>query len=255
MDSFPHQSLVREIAGAMAWWQDAGVDHDYLDEPARWLTSPETGSGKAADLQAGPDSVTRQTGPATSPVEVPRIGGPAGDRPKCLPDFRNWCMTEASLAIGASRTRIPPRGKAGADLMIVVEQPEAGDNDALLSGPQGRFLEAIVNAMGLTSDRIYLASALPHAMPMPDWKALNEAGLGEILIHHIVLAAPRRLITFGNGIPSLLGNDPTQSSPILPALNQEGRTTPLLTERSLVALTRGKAKAGFWRRWLEWTGA
>jgi DNA polymerase len=109
--------------------------------------------------------------------------------------------------------------------------------------------------MGIGEDQAYFASVLPRHVPMPDWKGLGEAGLAEILALHLQLAAPKRLISFGSNIPPLLGHDPTQSAQNLPILNHEGERVATLSERSLDALSRAKAKAGFWRRWLEWTGA
>jgi len=259
MDSSAHPSpvrdIAREIAGAMAWWQEAGVDQDFADEPAMWLAAAETAADKSGAPRANPANPAQQQSAPPVPVEKPRIGGIRSAWPDNLPGFHDWWRSEESLAAGTTLPRIAPRGEAGAELMIVVEQPEPEDRETLLSGPQGRYLEAIIDAMGLSMDKVYLASLLPHAAPMPDWQALGDAGLGEILAHHVVLAAPKRLLTFGSNIPSLLGNDLTQSSPNLHSFNHEGRTTPLLAERSLVALTRAKAKAGFWRRWLDWTGA
>ena len=145
--------------------------------------------------------------------------------------------------------------------MVIVPQPETGDAEAgqLLSGPQGRLLAAMLPALGLGKDDIYLASALPRAMPAADWDALRVSGLGAILAHHITLASPRRILAFGGNILPLLGHDMPQSPANYLHINQQGASVPAKAIPALAAhdlgllLDRAKSKAGFWHNWLRWT--
>lgn len=137
--------------------------------------------------------------------------------------------------------------------MIVVEEPEAGDSEHLLSGPQGRLLSAMLGAMGLDENACRIASALPRHMPMPDWRGLERQGFGALLAHHIAISAPQRLILLGTNILPLLGNHPTISSDNLPRFNHEGQSVPLFATRGLAALLdRPRWKAGVWQGWLDW---
>ena len=102
------------------------------------------------------------------------------------------------------------------------------------------------------------ASALPRHMPLPDWTALAGAGLGEVVRHHLALAAPARVIAFGSHVSSLLGHDPAKSSP--PAqrfFHLDGATpTPVLAAPALsTLLTRPQGKAGLWQALLDWPDA
>ena len=246
-------TLSREIAGAFAWWREAGVDYDLGDDPIEWITSE--------DAQPPSDRAPRQTIPvadmtaiAEEPVRPP-LGGDRSVWPTEIEAFAAWWMTAPDLDDGPATTRISPRGKHKPELMILVEQPEREDREELLSGPQGKLANAIVKAFGLSIEDTYFASILPRPDIMPDWADLAARGMADIVARHVALAAPRRLIAFGSNIPSLLGNSLTQTPQNLLEINHEGTTTPLLTERSLEALARPRAKAGFWRRWLEWTGA
>ena len=252
MEMATTRSIERDIAGALGWWREAGVDCDFADEAAVWLAEappPEP------ERQAAATAPLRQT---AAPVAAPspnQIGGDKACWPQDLAAFQAWWCSEPTLDESRSGSPVPPRGVAGAAVMVLVEQPEAADADSLLSGDQGTLLAAMLAAMGIPAEQTYFASVLPRHTPLPDWQALQAAGIGAVLAHHIALAAPQRLITFGRSIPPLLGHDPAQSAQYLQSFNHEGRTIPVLASNSLGALTRGAAKAGFWQRWLNWTKA
>jgi uracil-DNA glycosylase len=126
----------------------------------------------------------------------------------------------------------------------------------LLSGRAGRLLDAMLAAMGISRGETYLASALPAHVPMPDWAALGVTGLGSVLLHHIELAAPKKLLIFGaSGVSALLGHDPTNLAQSLRAINHDSAQLAAMTAWDLDAmLARPALKAGFWGRWLDWTG-
>jgi DNA polymerase len=234
----------RDLAGALAWWREAGVGHDFADQPSAWISEPDAAEPETAPLRNQP-----------APVPAVRIGGDAATLPQTLDALRDWWLTEPSLDGGSIHGRIAPRGSAGAEVLLLVPYPEAEDRDTLLSGPLGKLLEAMLAAMNIAPDQAYFASVLPRATPHPDWTALQRAGIAEILAHHIALAAPKRLIVFGGNILPLLGHDPAKSGETLREFNHEGRSIPLLPAMELgVLLGNPRRKASFWQRWLDWTG-
>ena len=86
--------------------------------------------------------------------------------------------------------------------------------------------------------------------------AIARRGLGELACHHIALAAPQRLIVFGNTILPLLGHDPANKPAAAAQFQHGGITAPLLAARDLaVLLEKPRWKAGFWQTWLDWNGA
>jgi DNA polymerase len=173
-----------------------------------------------------------------------------------LDDFSAWWLTEPSLDEGRIEARVPPRGAAGAGLMVLVEQPEDEDRDSLLTGPQGRMLRALLTALGREEADTYFASALPRSMPLPDWAALAADGLAELTAHHVSLVRPKRLLVFGNNVSSLLGNDPANSGGFLPNFDHEGPRIPALVAPALAALAaRPRGKARLWQALLDWTAA
>jgi DNA polymerase len=241
MDTGGKPDLAESIVAALDWWREAGVDGDWLDEPRSWLALPEEPPA------AQPQPLIKAPAPppvVAEPLEVP------GD----LAAFRQWWLSEPRLDGGRVADRVAPRGPAGADVMLLVAEPEREDTDSLLSGPQGRLLAAMLAAMGIEPENAYFASALPRHTPHADWPTAARAGIGEALARHIALAAPKRLIVFGNSILPLIGNDPAQSPAVGHEFHREGAHIPMLAARDVAALLeRPRWKAGFWRDWLGWT--
>lgn len=235
--------LADSYTAAIDWWREAGVDLDFHDEAQALLREPESASPQAAAAVAH-----KQAKPA-APL-LPAIGGDRADWPSTLDQFAAWWLAEPSLTDAAPR--VPPRGAAQAELMVMVPMPESGDNDSLLSGNHGTLVANMLRAMQIAPDKAYIAAALPAHQPLADWPALQASGLGAVLAHHINLAAPRRLLVLGNDILPLLGLEKRQGVRELP-LN--GTVVELLAS---VApdnlLENAKARANLWRRWLDWTG-
>lgn len=248
MEASGKPDIAAQIAGALEWWRDAGVDSDFAKDPRNWL---------AKEAAPEPEGLAALPVPVAASVEAPRslIGGPPEAWPGDLATFQAWWLTDPSLDHGDVSRRVAPRGGQGAELMILVADPEEGDVETLLSGVHGKLLAAITAALDLGQDQVYLASALPRRTPMPDWNQLAAEGLAAVVRHHIALARPKRLLTFGSGISSLLDHDPANNPAFLPAINHEGRSLPLLAAMDLAALlARPRAKAGLWQRLLDWTG-
>lgn len=246
MTSRPPLSLAEQIAAAQDWWREAGADLAFADDAQTWLAA-------ASDDGQGADPATHL--PVASPAPVPiLIGGGSAAWPRDLAEFQRWWVADASLDAGGTHPRVAPRGPQGAPLAVLVAMPEAGDTETLLSGPQGRLIAAIADALALAPEDLYLASALPRHAAMPDWNALHSQGLGQLLLHHLELAAPRRLLILGRDVLSLLGHDPAQSAPGISEIAIQDRQLPLLASYQPVRLLqRAQWRAGLWQRLLEWT--
>lgn len=247
MTSRPSLSLAEQIAAAHGWWREAGVDLAYADDTQIWLT--EAGADEA--LPAAAAAGTQAAPPAP---RHPAIGGDPAAWPRDLDAFRHWWLAEASLDAGGTHPRIAPRGRQGASLAILAPMPEPDDTDTLLAGPQGTFAAALAAALGLAPDEFYLASALPRHTTMPDWAALRAGGLGEVLRHHLALAAPQRLLVLGRDVLSLLGHDPAQSAPAISEIAIQGRQLPVLAGyQPARLLQRAQWRASLWQQLLDWT--
>ena len=238
-----------ELAAAQAWWRQAGVDLAFADTATDWLAATRVQPTEATTEQTVP-----LAHPTPSPKQAkPRIGGDRALWPTTLADFAGWWLTEPSLDPAPAAQRVLPAGTHGAPLMVLVAMPEPGDDAALLEGRQGRLLDAILAAFGRARDQVYLASILPRSIAAPDWAAITAGGLGQVLAHHVALAAPQRLFVFGRDVSSLLGHDPAQVAQSSLRFNHEGCSIPLAFAPALEGLLERPAlKRGLWARWLEW---
>ncbi|MGX7926178.1 hypothetical protein ACWPMX_06345 [Tsuneonella sp. HG094] len=240
-------SLEADIAAALDWWREAGVDADYADEPHAWLDAT-----KVAEVPV--EQVRRPVAVAAPTRPEPKIGGTREGWPQELGAFRQWWLAEPTLDEGGLAPRIAPSGETGADLMVLVSMPEESDAETLLSGPQGKLLDGFLTAAGVASERVYRAAVLPRHTPVADWPELEAKGMGAVLAHHVLLVRPRRLIVFGRNILPLCGHDPAQVTQNLRSFNHEGGRVPALFTLGLERLRdKGQLRAKFWGSWLDWT--
>lgn len=243
-------SLVQEFEAALAWWKEAGVDQDFADDATDWLADaePETAHGKASS----PPAIKKKAAPPPPPPQ--KIGGEKDSWPTNLGEFQRWWISNAAVDDGGAFPIVGPTGQTEPKLMVIVTEPEERDAEALLSGPNGKLLKGILRAANISNEDVYTASVLRRHTPMPDWPALTSAGAGDLLLHHVSLVAPKRILTFGRNIPPLFGNDTAQGAAILQNVNHEGRSIPVMGVGSLAELLRSAGRRQrFWQRWLEWT--
>lgn len=250
----PPPPLADQLHAALDWWRGAGVDCDFVDDATDWLAPPEDEKADAArgQVPTPPPSPAVRLAPQTQPA--PKIDADRTAWPKELAAFRDWWLTSDALDGGGVYPRVGPAGPGRAALMIVVNQPEENDRERLLSGPEGALLQGFLRAAGVAPDTVYLASLLPRHDPAPDWPAIRAAGLGELLAHHVGLAAPERILFLGRNIPPLLGHDMTQAPAILREFNHEGVSIAAMGAGGLADMLRSaRRRERFWRCWLDWT--
>ena len=262
----PETSLARELEAALAFWQAAGVSHDFHDDATAWLAeaplAPSSGTGAKpsgiARKSAGPASpqpgIVRDARSAPAvPPQAPRAKLLGDSPPPDLATFRDWWMTAPGIASGQAYPRIAPRGDPGAALLVLVPQPEEADRVRLLEGPQGRLLANILAAMGLEESAVYIAAALPCHTPMADLPALAAGGMDAVTAHHIALAAPQKVLVLGTALAAMLGAGGADG---LREINHAGAKVPVMTSETLEAMLHSPAlKARFWRRWMEWSAS
>jgi len=249
MDQASNRQFLDDITGALDWWREAGVDFDFLDTPRQWIVPEEERDENGGRIPPRRRPPVQVDAPPALPSRIDPALLPAD-----LPAFRDWWMRESLLDDGGSAGRILPSGQSGAPLMIVVETPEPQDRETLLTGPQGKLLDAMLAAFGTRREEVYLASALPRHDALPDWRAAETRGLGDALARHVNLVAPQRLMVLGGNVLSLIGHESPQRAAVLRQFHHEGCVIPLLAGWGLAALMQQpRAKAGFWNAWLEWS--
>lgn len=241
--------ISQQIHAAIDWWREAGVDLEFADDATDWLA-------KKTDTQqiaARPD-VVEKADQAQKPLPEKIIDLLGANPPQNVQSFREWWLSDPALDAVGVRGRIAPTGPTNPELMILVIAPEEADARSLLSGSQGKLLDAFLRAAGLERDNIYLAAILPRHAPIIDGAALASAGYDKVLMHHIGLVDPKRLLVFGKNILPLLGHEAAQESVALQNIKHDDRKIPLLIAEGLDSMrAMPRLKAKFWRNWLDWT--
>jgi DNA polymerase len=165
---------------ALDWWAEAGVDMLADDEPRNWLAA---------------------AAPAAEAIAA--SAAPAALQPAALPEtlaaFRAFLLTDAGIP-GASQGRIDATGDPATGIAIVVDMPEAEDrtSGSLLSGEVGALFDRMLGAIKLGREQIYL---IPFSPTRPTTGRLGEADIRKLtpfLQHHLMLAAPRKLLLLGD---------------------------------------------------------
>jgi len=231
-----------------AFWRGAGVDLSFEDETRDWLAEAAPASDAPPPLPKIELAPKKPLGPA-APEMAPVA--PAGEGlPETLEQFAPWWLADPALDTGPLDQRVAPRGKAGAPLMLIVAEPEAGDGETLLSGREGALFDAIERAMGYAPGEVYRASALPRMTPAADWAAISAAGMGAVLRHHVQLVAPERLLVLSREALAVLSPDRLDADGT-GMVDLGGRQIPLIAAFPLAKMgPRPGSKKIFWKRWL-----
>jgi len=181
------------LLSALDWWAEAGVDTLADDLPRNWLAAAPTASETAEVI----------------PAAAPRAPA-AANLPDTLEDFRAFLLADATIPGPASR-RIDATGDTASGVVIVVDMPEAEDRASgrLLSGEVGALFDRMLGAIKLSREHVYL---IPFSPARPTTGRLSPAEikpLTPLLLRHLALAAPQKLL--------LLGDAPVQALLNLPA--------------------------------------
>jgi uracil-DNA glycosylase len=224
------QDWQNAAASALEWWRDAGVDVLVDDTPRDWMARPA---------------------PRTEAVTPPVAEGGSPAAAQALPDtleaFVAWRLGDAAPEAHWMTPRVPPSGPADAEWAVLVDMPEAEDQDALMTGPGGRLLDRMLLAVGQSRAMVYLAS-LAVARPITGQIPAEQAPrLAELARHQLSLLRPRKLLLVGQAASrALLGTDGIPLGDSLPVINQFGPDCAVVAVRHprfLMEHPAGKAEA------------
>lgn len=225
-------------ASALEWWRDAGVDTIIGDAAGSWLVAePE---------------------PVAAPIDrAPSGAAAAAALPDSLAAFLAWRVGEHAPEAGWGAPPVAPSGPADAEIMVLIDCPDREDASCQLGGAAGRLFDRMLAAIGRTRADVAIAGVAtvrPITGRMP---RDVEARLGEIVRHHVALAAPKRLLLLGDAASrAVLSMNVTEARERLHALNHKAgkKTEVVATFHPQLLLQKGARKAEAWRDLLMLTG-
>lgn len=210
-----------EIASALAWWADAGVDMLVDETPRDWLAKTE------------------------APRPVPSTDKRSDELPATIDAFVAWRLADGTLHDPGS-PRVPPIGDAASDLAIIVDRPEQGER-ALLEGSAGTLFDRMLAAIGRDRTVIY-AMPLMHAWSAAPPSAENLGRLSDLAMHHLSLSGARKVLIMGDAASrAMLGMGTAEARGHLHFINHKGGTvTAVASYHPRFLLERPVTKRGAW---------
>lgn len=182
LDSTGADFSCAEARSALAWWLAAGVDVAVQEEPRNWLKPaprPQRGGQEAAP--------------------PPNISRPSH---ATLAELQAWLASSAHLPLAsAAAKRILPHGPNNAAIMLLSDAPTLEDYAAgqPIGGDAWILAQRMLAAIGIAPDQAYSASLSPIHAPGARLTESDRQDYAEIARRHIALAAPKRLLLFGDG--------------------------------------------------------
>lgn len=218
-------------AAYLAWWSLAGVDCAIGEDPVDWLR------------------------PVHAPMPSIAVQPPAPQeqRPATLDAFHLWLAKDQSHP--ESRwmpgRAILPTGGANARLMVITDMPDPADMAAgvLFADQAGALFDAILRAMGLAREDIYLTAMALARPPGGLLETGDVAQLVERMRAQVALARPARLLLLGDRTArAFLPTGDNVSPDGLRNFNHNGGIVPVAaTFHPRLLLTQPAAKAVCWR--------
>ncbi|MBB3910617.1 uracil-DNA glycosylase family protein [Sphingomonas desiccabilis] len=233
MGADQHLDWRNAAASTLDWWVEAGVDTLVDELPRDWLVPEERPA--PASLQ-----------PA-APAAEPLPGYPA-----TYAEFVAYRMGDLAPDARWAPARVGPSGDpATATLMVLTDVPEEADGIAghLLAGTEGRLLDRMLAAIGISREQTLLASvcvARPLAGRVPRASATEL----EALARHLVgIVRPKRLLLLGQTASrAVLGTNGGTNGDCSQALNDGNLACKAVaTYHPRVLLERPMCKAEAWR--------
>ena len=233
-----NHDLRSEAESLIGWWRDAGVDILIDEEPRNWLA------------EAKP-VVTKPPAESLTVAPTPTLIRHNAPLPARLPDFLAWLASDTqTLGDYPVRQRLAAEGDPANIPMVVTDVPERGDaaEGHLLTGDVGDLFDKMLAAWKIDRSGIYLAALAPArpAGALMDEKSLQL--LAPLLIHHIRLAAPKKLWLMGEAASrAVLGMNVAEAMGRLHIVNYDGVTVEAIaTLHPRVLLREPKSKGRVW---------
>lgn len=169
----------QQAVAMLQWWLESGVDALVDESPRHWLAAPPSA-------------------PATPQPPIP-VPAPAAI-PADFDSFRAWLAETPDLPMsGPGSRRILPQGVLGAPIMLMADMAGNEDGDRPIGGASWELAVRMLAAIGIAAKEAYLASLSCMTAPAARLNTEEAARCADLARRHIALAAPKRLILFGDG--------------------------------------------------------
>ncbi|WP_118857124.1 uracil-DNA glycosylase family protein [Sphingomonas mesophila] len=178
----------RAAAELLGWWLEAGVDVAVDEAPRDWLKDTAVVS-------------------STPVAEADNSQIPAD-----FAAFRTWLEQCSDLPLAKGGTvRAAPRGEKLAEIMLLTDMAALDSQSEPIGGEAWELARKMLAAIGFAPEQAYLANLSCFSGPGVRLGGADLERCAEIARQHIALAAPKRLVLFGDApAKALLGGTVVQ---------------------------------------------
>lgn len=215
------------VRSALDWWVDAGVDTLIDEVPVPWLSR-----GRAKTVDAPTDAPPQKSAGTLQELVVQLTTHPALD------------------AFSQPSQRLVASGNPEADLMVMIDMPEAEDaaTGTLISGEAGALFDKMLAAIQLDRSQCYIAAFCPARLPGGSIPSELIDMLSDFARSHVALVAPKKLWIMGMAASrALIGADAVFGQGRKRFVNYEGTTVEAVASFSpRMLLQQPKRKSAAW---------
>ena len=203
-----------ELAAALRWQMEMGVDTALIDTPAAVL--PDQHPARPATQSQKPSARIRQSQAAETKLLAAQMSSPSDTVTRTpdlsdlqtLPDLKQALAAFDGCALKKTASNLVfADGNPDAKVMIIGEAP-GGDEDRMglpFVGAAGQLLDKMLAAIGLDRQHVYITNILPWRPPGNRTPSSEEVALlWPFLRRHIQLKAPQVILALGGSSAKLL---------------------------------------------------
>ena len=203
-----------ELAAALRWQMEMGVDTALIDAPAAVL--PDQHPARPATQSQKPSARIRQSQAAETKLPAAQMSSPSDTVTRTpdlsdlqtLPDLKQALAAFDGCALKKTASNLVfADGNPDAKVMIIGEAP-GGDEDRMglpFVGAAGQLLDKMLAAIGLDRQHVYITNILPWRPPGNRTPSSEEVALlWPFLRRHIQLKAPQVILALGGSSAKLL---------------------------------------------------
>ncbi|RST31038.1 uracil-DNA glycosylase [Sphingomonas ginkgonis] len=179
-----------EAASLLGWWLEAGVDCLVDEAPRQWLKAPAR----------VPATNVEQPTPARPALASPPPPAATDPLPPTLEAFHAWIGATEDLPLASpGARRALPHGPAQAEIMIVADAPDDGDESRPVTGDSFALMTRMLKAIGVSAEDAYVAALSCYPLVGRKLDTGAAARCRDLILHQVELVGPKRLILFGDG--------------------------------------------------------
>lgn len=203
-----------ELAAALRWQMEMGVDTALIDTPAAVL--PDQHPARPATQSQKPSARISQSQAAETKLPAAQMSSPSDTVTRTpdlsdlqtLPDLKQALAAFDGCALKKTASNLVfADGNPDAKVMIIGEAP-GGDEDRMglpFVGAAGQLLDKMLAAIGLDRQHVYITNILPWRPPGNRTPSSEEVALlWPFLRRHIQLKSPQVILALGGSSAKLL---------------------------------------------------